>query len=104
MSKRRWFELRFIEQMANVGAEIGRTINWKKKKDKPSAQSAFYRALELLLLTKTDPKNKTRLKEVCRLNEMLVDWYLGNPEYSSSDADWEKYFYSFNFAARNYAQ
>jgi len=100
MNRGRWFELSIVEQLANVGAEIGRTINWKKK-DKPSAQSAFYRALELLLLTKADPKNKTRLQEICRLNEMLVDWYLGNPEYNSTDADWERYFYSFNYACRH---
>lgn len=99
MNSHRWFELSLIEQMANIGAEVGRTINWKKK-DKRYAQTAFYRALELLLLTKADPKNKYRLAEVCRLNEMLVDWYLGNPKYVSKDADWEKYFYSFNYAAR----
>jgi len=24
----RWNELSFLEQMANVGAEIGQTVNW----------------------------------------------------------------------------
>lgn len=94
-----WNERTTMEQMANIGAEVGRTINWKKK-DKKYAQMAFYRALDLLVKTKADPKNRQRLSEICRVNEMLVDWYLGNPEYVSKDSDWEKYFYSFNYAAR----
>lgn len=29
--KSRWKNLSFVEQMANVGADIGRAINWRKK-------------------------------------------------------------------------
>lgn len=94
-----WNQRTTMEQMANIGAEVGRTINWKPK-DKHYAQLAFYRALDLLAQTKSDPKNKTKLSELCRLYELLVDWWLGNPVYQSDDAGWEKYFYSFNYAAR----
>ena len=27
----RWRELSLVEQMANVGAEVGRAINWQRK-------------------------------------------------------------------------
>ena len=27
----RWFKLKFVEQMANIGSEIERTILWKNK-------------------------------------------------------------------------
>lgn len=94
-----WNERTTMEQMANIGAEVGRTINWNKK-DKKYAQLAFYRALNLLQQTKADPKNRSKLKELCRLYEMLVDWWLGNPVYQSNDQSWEKYFYAFNYAAR----
>lgn len=95
----RWFELTICEQMANVGAEIGRAGNWRIK-DKKIAQAAFYRGLELLTLTKMDRKNRGRLKELCRLYELLVDWWLGGQEYGDADYDWNKYFYSYNYAAR----
>lgn len=95
-----WGQRPICEQMANIGAEVGRAISWKKK-DKRYAQMAFYRALDLLAQTKSDPKNKGRLSELCRLYEMLADWWLGNPLYHSTDKDWEKYFYEFNYAARN---
>src|SRR3989344_5784479 len=94
-----WNQRTTMEQMANIGAEIGRTINWKKK-DKKYAQLAFFRALELLQQTKSDPKNRSKLSELCRLYELLVDWWLGNPVYQSDDQEWEKYFYAFNYAAR----
>lgn len=99
LTSKRWFKFSFNEQMANIGAEVGRTIKWNIK-DKKYAQLAFFRALNLLQKTKADPKNQSKLKELCRLYEMLVDWWLGNPVYRSTDQEWEKYFYYFNYAAR----
>ena len=94
-----WNKLSLIEQMANIGSEVSRTINWKKR-SQIDAQKSFYRALELIELTLIDPKNKDRIKEVNRVKEMLVDWYLGNRLYKSTDQDWQKYFLQFNLAAR----
>jgi len=99
LQKGNWNKLSLIEQMANIGSEISRTINWKKKSP-PDAQKAFYRALELFEFTLNDSKNKNRLKEICRAKEMLIDWYLGNLQYQSTDKDWQKYFFQFNLAAR----
>lgn len=96
---KRWNKLSLIEQMANIGSEVSRTINWKQKNQK-DAQASFYRALELIELTVKDSKNITRVKEINRVKEMLVDWYLGNPSYHSTDQDWQKYFLQFNLAAR----
>lgn len=95
----RWRQLSLIEQMANIGSEISRTINWKTK-SKKDAQLSFFRALELIELTLTDPKHKNRAKEITRVKEMLIDWYLGNPQYQSTDQSWQKYFFQFNLASR----
>lgn len=97
----RWNKLSLVEQMANVGSEIGRTISWKGK-NKKNSELAFYRALELLELTLSDMKNKQggKLKEIARVKEMLVDWYLGSVSYNSTDNQWQKYFLQFNIAAR----
>lgn len=96
----RWFEISCIEQLANIGADAGRAINWRKKGDEERGKHAFYRALELLSLSIDDPKNKPRLKELTRLYEVLVDYFAGNNEYGSSDELWEKYFYFFNCEAQ----
>lgn len=99
----RWFELSLVEQLSNVGSEVGRTINWKKKNNIEFSQKAFERALELLDLTIMDPKNRKRLKEVLRVREFLVDHFMCHSQYGYTDESWERYFYYFAYvvAARN---
>lgn len=95
----RWFELSLVEQLANVGSDIERTIQWKKKGDLAYSQRAFERVLELLDFTVADPKNKGRLKEILRVREALVDYFVFDNEYNSTDELWQKYFFNFNYAA-----
>ena len=95
----RWFELSLMEQLANVGSDIERTIKWKKKGNLEYSQQAFERALELLDLTIADPKNRNRLKEPVRMRELLVDYFMYNNIYGSTDALWQNYFYCFTHAA-----
>lgn len=96
----RWKKLSFFEQMANIGSEVERTILWREKKDNLYSKKAFERTLELLGLTIADPANKKRLRELTRVREALVDYFLGKNQFSSSDKLWRNYFYSFNYAAR----
>jgi|ERR1039457_1742014 hypothetical protein len=96
----RWNNFSLEEQMANIGAEIGRTINWKKKENIQMSLNALYRGLELIDLSINDKKNKNSLKEILRVREALIDYFLGDNIYKSSDKIWEKYFYFFNLAAR----
>lgn len=99
LTKEKWQSLSFFDQMANVGAEIGRAINWKSK-DLELSKSAFYRGVELLDLTIEDKKNTKKLKELCRLREIVADYFCFDNVYNSSDKNWNNYFYAFNYAAR----
>lgn len=101
ISQTHWESFSIFEQMANIGAEVGRAISWKEKNNYGMGINAFYRSLELVDLTIDDKKNITRLREIIRLREMLVDYFAGDNIYHSSDEKWNKYFYPFNFAARN---
>lgn len=94
----RWFSKSLAEQMANIGSEVERTIIWKNK-DPKYRELAFERALELIDLTREDPKNKKRLRELCRMREVLADWYFEN-QYRSTDKSWQNYFIAFNYLAR----
>ncbi len=94
----RWFQFSIFEQMANIGVDIGRTIHWRAK-DKEISKKAFERALELLDLTIEDKKNKKHLTELCRLREVLADCFYFDNEYSSTDKNWDDYFYGFNYAS-----
>lgn len=96
----RWQKLNFLEQMANIGSEVGRAINWKNKSNQEYSRLAFERALELLDLTIADPKNKKRLRELLRLREVLADFFVFDNIYKSTDQSWQNYFYAFNFACK----
>ncbi len=100
LTEERWFKLSFFSQMANLGSEVSRTIQWKIKDPKRSSH-AFESALELLDLTIADSKNneRSKLSELCRLREVLADYFCFDNIYGSNDEKWNSYFYAFNYAA-----
>jgi len=93
-----WFKIPLVEQLANIGIEVFRAIKWKNKEDK-YFNKAIEKAIDLIDLTKNDPKNRKRLKEICRLKEVLIDYFWGENEYKSTDELWEKYFEPFIYYA-----
>lgn len=97
-----WNLYTIFEQMANIGAEVGRSINWGKKNNQEMSKNAFYRALELIDFTVADSKNIGRLSELLKMREILVDYTIGKNIYHSTEENWNKYFYPFNLAARNF--
>jgi len=95
-----WRELSFFEQMANIGSDVIRAIKWRNKGRSDCASAASDRALELLWLTIDDPRNRHRLRELCRLYECLADFFYGDNVYSTDPDKLQKYFLAFNYAAR----
>ena len=96
--KKRWLKFSLAEQMANIGAEIGRAINWREKEANES-RAFFEKGLELLDLTIEDVKNRKRLEELLRVRECLVDYFCFDNIYGSTDEKWNNYFYGFNYVA-----
>ncbi|MBU1113229.1 MAG: hypothetical protein KKH93_05090 [Candidatus Omnitrophica bacterium] len=96
----RWSQLSLIEQMANIGSEVERALNWQAKNNPVYSQQAFWRALELLDFTLGDLKTFSRLKELARLREAIVDYFFGTNQFKSSQASWRRYFLGFFHAAR----
>jgi hypothetical protein len=100
LAEGRWNQLSFVEQMANIGSEVERTISWKTKERLDFSSRAFERALELLDLTIADTKNRLRLKELLRVRESLADCFFFNNDYQSTPESWQRYFRSFLIASR----
>ena len=97
----RWLEFSLLEQLANIGSEVGRTRQWQGK-DEEKFQRAGERSLELFDLTLEDPRWKGgRLREIARARELFCDALSGGKAYATSLEDLEKYFDQFAFAARN---
>ena len=96
----RWKEMTLSEQMANIGSEVSRALNWMKKGNEEYSRNAASRSLELLDLTLDCTETLPRLREVARLREAVVDYFFGANEFSSSETLWRNYFDHFNYAAR----
>jgi hypothetical protein len=96
----RWSRLSFLDQMANIGSEVERTISWKRKGRPEISARAFERALELIDLTIADAKNRARLKELLRVREAISDHFYFDNFYQSTPESWQRYFGFFLIAAR----
>ena len=95
----RWAQMSFMEQMANVGSEVERALNWRAKNNVDYSQRSLDRALELLDLTLGCATSFPRLKEVARTRESLVDFFGAN-SFGSTETALKKYFLQFNYAVR----
>ncbi len=95
----RWQTFSLVEQLANIGSEVERALNWLQKNNPEYSRLAFGRALELLNLTIADPRHQHRLKEMTRLREALLDFFLGTNEFNSTEKSWRSYFYGFAYAS-----
>ena len=99
VSRERWFHLPLVEQLGNIGSEVGRARAWQGK-DEKSFWGAVTRALELLDLTREDMRWRERHVELDRAREVFADAVLGGKEYRSTLADIERYFMQFALFAR----
>ena len=95
----RWQTLSLLEQLGNVGSEVGRMRRWRDR-DARLAAAAFERALELLDLTLADPRWRGRRREIARARELLCDAAAGGGEYGTTLDDLDRYFLAFAVAAR----
>lgn len=99
----RWAALPLMEQMANIGSEVGRARKWLGK-DKPQlAGGAFFRGLELMDATISSGRSNMAsrpclLMELCRARDLFSDSFLQHDD--DTLAYLEKYFGQFASAIR----
>jgi hypothetical protein len=100
LAEGRWAGFSLCAQLANVGSEVERALNWERKGNARYTELAFHRALELIDLTLGDPKHRGRRREIARTREALVDYFACGNSYRSTEAQWRNYFRCFAYAAR----
>jgi len=100
LARGRWQEFSLAEKMANIGSEVSRALNWRKKGNTQYSEKALCRALELLTLTLDTPSTPSQYKEIARVREAILDYFYGENQFASSEILWRKYFDHFAYAAR----
>lgn len=92
LSNGRWAQMSLAEQMLNIGSEVSRANRWKAKGNEEQCHRAADRALELVSLTIDANKNRAGLKELCRLYEVMADYYYGKNIYQTEPNAMQRYF------------
>lgn len=101
INRKRWGQMTILEQMGNIGSEVGRAIAAKRHNDDERMDSSIYRALDLFdATTEFLVANKSpRTKEVLRARDQFLSLFYNN---TFEDADnIENYFMQYALAARN---
>lgn len=96
----RWQKFSLAEQMGNIGSEISRARLFEEKKDLVQRTKSLERVLEMIDSTITDKRYAGRLKEVCRLREIVADLYSQSGSYQVTLADLLNYLMPFALLAR----
>lgn len=70
----RWRSRSFLEQMANIAAEVGRTFSAKRRGDEEAMTGALYRGLDLIDATAEilAEQKSPRLRELLRAREIFA--------------------------------
>jgi hypothetical protein len=98
----RWFTFSIAEQLGNVGSEYERALRAKEQGDTVRFEHALARLLELLDLTIADPRWRNhRLRELCRVREVVCDQLCSEQPEPWSYPDLRNYFLGFGILARN---
>ena len=100
LAKGRWAQMSLAEQMANIGSEVSRALNWRNKDKMEFSDKAVIRALELIDLSLDSATSFPRIKEIARLREAIVDYFFGSNQFSSSEVLWRKYFDHFTISLK----
>jgi len=96
----RWAQMPLCEQMANIGSEVSRALNWQNKDNREYCLKAAARALELLDMSLDAARTYPQLKELARVREAVVDYFYGTNQYASCERSWRRYFDHFSYLVR----
>ena len=94
-----WSKLSFLEQMGNIGSEVGRAAQ-AEGKNSERFNFAVHRALELFDLTISDSRWRGRLREIGLAKELFCYAVYGIDKFNTTLRDLESYFMQFALAAQ----
>jgi len=96
----RWHTMSLMEQLGNAGSEVSRALRARDKGHPDRERSALNRFLDLIDMTIADPRLKGRRKEICRVREIVCDYFVGENIYGSTPESLDRYFMPYAQAAR----
>ena len=98
----RWSQMGILEQMGNIGSEVGRAINAQRRGKPERAQGAIDRAVDLFNATVEVlvRQRSHRVREVLRARDEFLRLFYDGTFDEDADA-LQRYFDAFAVASRN---
>lgn len=108
MTNERWFSMCISEQILNIGGEVSRAVSWERKGREAATEESrsecmkksenfLLKAISWINLSKADPKNVNRIRELEDVEMELLD-YFGENTFSNDSETIMDYWNSFNSA------
>ncbi len=91
----RWRKLSLVEQMGNIGSEAQRAFLLQKRGDEEQKEKSIDRFLELIDLSLADQRWQKRCLEICRVREVLCDYFFAKNSFGNSFENLTNYFNAF---------
>ncbi len=92
-----------MEQLGNTGSEVSRALRARARGHTDRERSALHRFLELIDMTIADPRLRGRRRELCRVREIVCDYFVGENTYGSTPESLDRYFLPYAVASRRQA-
>ena len=89
-----------MEQLGNAGSEVSRALRAREQGLADRERSALNRFLDLMDMTIADPRLRGRRKELCRVREIVCDYFVGENTVRSTPESLNRYFMPYAQAAR----
>ena len=94
-----FLEMPIKNQFANIGLEVGRAIDRRKKHENEAANAYIRTALSLLAYVKLrDDTNVSRRKEIELAQDELIDYFWGENAHNNDDASIMRFYDDFIYS------
>lgn len=90
----RWQQMSIGEQISNIGSEVERALRFKDTKP-GRCMTCLNKAIELIDRTQKDPKNRHRIGELSCCREELLDYFVGDNIYNTTEKQLRSYYNAF---------
>lgn len=91
----RWHKLSLAQQMGNIGSEAQRAFSLQKGGEEKQKEKSIDRFLELIDLSLADKRWQKRCLEICRVREILCDYFFAKNSFGNSFENLINYFNAF---------
>lgn len=99
LDTKRWQSLTLAQQMGNIGSEVQRAFSMQKRGEEEQKEKSIDRFLGMIDCSLADQRWQKRCLEICRIREVLCDYFFAKNSFGNSFENLINYFNAFALKA-----